>query len=183
MVILLRRLHQVINTGNKAADFALDTLLFPISATYDMGKSIFSTPSLDNSSGSMPVGDTYRGVGSSFFNANNVAREDWLRNKQLMDLANSFSASEAQKNRDFQERMSNTSYQRAIDDMKKAGINPVLAFNQGGSSTPTGGFSTSVASSSGSSGRYNADGALLGGLLKLLSGFVQIGSAVAPIGF
>lgn len=41
-------------------------------------------------------------------------------------------------NRDFQQEMSNSAYQRSMADMKKAGINPALAFGQGGASTPSG---------------------------------------------
>ena len=39
---------------------------------------------------------------------------------------------------DYQERMSNTAYQRAMADMRKAGINPIMVTKLGGASTPTG---------------------------------------------
>lgn len=123
-------------------------------------------PTLDNSSASLnvnPFGNTYRGIGSSWFNAENIAREDFVRDLQAkyasyqMSMAqqsaqNRFNAEEAQKAREFEERLSNTAYQRAVQDMKVAGINPVLAYSNGasGASTPSG-----SAASSGSGGSYS----------------------------
>lgn len=52
--------------------------------------------------------------------------------------AMAYNSAEAAKNRAWQEQMSNTSYQRAVEDMRKAGINPILAYTQGGASTPSG---------------------------------------------
>ena len=48
------------------------------------------------------------------------------------------SAEAAQRQMDFQEDMSNTAYQRQVEDLKKAGINPMLVSKLGGASTPAG---------------------------------------------
>lgn len=59
-------------------------------------------------------------------------------NKKAAEAAMAFSADQAEKNRIFQLTMANTRYQRTMADMKKAGLNPILAYQQGGGPVPGG---------------------------------------------
>jgi len=53
-------------------------------------------------------------------------------------LGNKQRSGEASKNRRFQERMRNTQWQAAVQDMEKAGLNPALAYSQGPNASPGG---------------------------------------------
>lgn len=52
--------------------------------------------------------------------------------------ANQTSLQSVREQMTYQERMSNSAYQRAMQDMRKAGLNPMLAYQQGGASSPSG---------------------------------------------
>lgn len=102
------------------------------------------------------------GAGAQMLYNYGMANKQAGFNAKQNQIAMDYNSAEAQKNRDWQEMMSNTAYQRAMADMKAAGLNPILAANLGGASTPGGAVGTISGASMGLQGASAASISALG---------------------
>lgn len=94
---------------------------------------------------------------------------DYMRTLESMGIQNAFSAREAEKSRDWQEHMRDTSVSTMVKQFKENGLNPYLAYNSASVSTPP------VTSAHSVSGNYFTSGkSFVTLLLGLLSSAINI---------
>ena len=67
-----------------------------------------------------------------------IASDTNLFNAAQAELARNFNAEQAALQRQWAENMSATQYRRAVNDLQKAGLNPMLAYSQGGANVGSG---------------------------------------------
>lgn len=157
-----------------------------ISKKSDSSSSTFNNSTSINPSSNLSVNtDLVGGFGNMI-----TGNVDFQRQLALNQYQNAFNAEQAQltrdynlaenqKQRDWYQHMSDTSYTRAVEDMRNAGLNPYLAYTSGGATTaygssasvtaPTATSSPSPQSSSSTAGFINAVGNLISTAIKVLA--------------
>lgn len=123
--------------------------------------------------------------------SNDQAHYAFMRNLDAAQRQMDFQARQVTSAQAFSERMANTSYQRGMADMMAAGLNPILAYRQGGATSPSGqtasgAMATSSApsgvSASGASTRFqNALGPAVGTALQAAQAVAQLRQAAAQV--
>lgn len=71
-----------------------------------------------------------------------AARVAFERQKELLQMQMNYNREEAQKARDWETNMANTIYTRSVNNMREAGINPILAASMGLSGASVGSGAT-----------------------------------------
>ena len=111
-------------------------------------------------------GNTWLCIGAQAFNQNNVSKEDFQRQLQLAEYKNKYN-----------EYLSGTQYQRAVAEIKKHALNPILPYSKGGS--PDSATHGSAPAGSGASGKGDDL------VLQMMAGLVSkamsgIADAISP---
>lgn len=87
------------------------------------------------------LGGIVSGVGSLVqgWMGSETSAKNTEANIAMQHETNQINIAEAQKNRDFQQQMSSTAYQRSSQDMQQAGLNPMMMFGSGAAASSPGG--------------------------------------------
>lgn len=92
--------------------------------------------------------------------------------ERMQGIAMDFNSLEAAKNRDWQEMMSNTAHQREIADLKAAGLNPILSASGGNGAAVTSG-ATAAGAATPSGAKADPDQSANGALASIYGALIS----------